>query len=485
MADNRSDATAARNPGLDALFQYPLMSAMFDRRTRRIARGTSVLANGLSHTSTNAPAPLSALEEAVLIVSTGLTGSVQHDGPLDIPTGGRELGTPFVNALGRSASSPDNSQATTFFMINDEGIFLLKKLEGQEALQLLGGLPPDKADWADTDWLAAAQAVKVKLYDQRLEFPRQFPYYLGWNKQISNLPGTTIFLPVVDCTRGYINIILNLLTEPDGQRPLFVDDWMTFKPADVVEAVEWAGVELGFAGSNKKVPYEVIGGLARAQDKFVNPNIVLPLGLASTMRVNYEAFFHLQNLMLVGQAVGLGGWVHASVAPPYILERDPSKQLLGLGFRMLTGKSWPDTGWPPVPASQPNPVGIDGVLQGLCPPYVTSMADAVDQLLAEKYGAGGIYGDLNVFKRPYLSETMAQDYLQNASHYSDKAVAYAKEICGYIFDTYGRFPAHCDAFHVPGIWLQFSHLELEYYEKYYNANQFARQSQHASMWGEP
>jgi hypothetical protein len=113
------------------------------------------------------------------------------------------------------------------------------------------------------------------------------------------------------------------------------------------------------------------------------------------------------------------------------------------------------------------------------------MADAVDQLLAEKYGAGGIYGDLNVFKRPYLSETMAQDYLQNASHYSDKAVAYAKEICGYIFDTYGRFPAHCDAFHVPGIWLQFSHLELEYYEKYYNANQFARQSQHASMWGEP
>jgi hypothetical protein len=289
----------------------------------------------------------------------------------------------------------------------------------------------------------------------------------------------------VDCTRGYINIILNLLTEPDGQRPLFVDDWKTFKPADVVEAVEWAGVELGFAGANNKVPYEVIGGLARAQDKFVNPNIVLPLGLASTMRVNYESFFLLQNLMLVGQAVGLGGWVHASVAPPYILERDPSKQFLGLGFRMLTGKSWPDTGWPPVPASQPNPVGIDGLLQGLCPPYVASMADAVDQLLAEKYGSGGLYGDLNVFKRPYLSETMAQDYLQNASHYSDKAVAYAKEICGYIFDTYGRFPAHCDAFHVPGIWLQFSHLELEYYEKYYNPDQFARQSQHASMWGEP
>ncbi len=204
MAGSNPDPTKTRNPGLDALFQYPLMSALFNRRTRRIARGTSLLSDGLSHTSTNAPAPLSPLEEAVLIVSTGITGSVTPDGPLQIPGGGDELGTPFLNALGRSASSPDNSQATTFFMINDEGIWLIKRLEGQQALDVLGGLPPNKADW-----LAAAQAVKVKLYDQRLEFPRQFPYYLGWNKQISNRPGTTIFFPVVDCTRGYINIILN------------------------------------------------------------------------------------------------------------------------------------------------------------------------------------------------------------------------------------------------------------------------------------
>jgi hypothetical protein len=477
-------ARQSRSAGIDALFQYPLMSALFDRRTRRIARGTSVLADSLSHTSTNNPAPLSALEEAVLIVSTGLTGSVMHDGPLQISGGGSELGTPFVYALGRSASSPDNSQATSFFMINDEGIFLLKRLEGEEALTVLGGLPPNKADWADADWIAAAEAVKVKLYDQRLEFPRQFPYYLGWNKQISNRPGTTIFFPVVDCTRGYINIMLNLLTEPDGQRPLWVDDWQKFKPADVVEAVEWAGVEMGLAGANKNIPYQVIGGLTRAQDKFVNPDIVLPLGLASTMRVNYESFFLLQNLMLVGQGMGLGGWVHASVAPPYVLQRDPSKQFLGLGFRMEPGKSWPDTDWPPVPASQPNPVGIDGVLQGLCPPYVASMDDAIDQFLSEKYGPAGMYGDVNVFRRPYLSEAVAQQYLQSASHYSDQAVAYAKQICGYIYDTYGRFPAHCDAFHAPGIWLQFSHLELEYYEKYYEPEQFTRQAEHAALWGE-
>lgn len=469
------------HPGLKALFEYPLMSALTERRTRRIARGTSVLAEGLSHTSTNAPAPLSPLEEAVLVVSTGLTGQVQHDGPLQIPGGGIELGTPFMNVLARSASSPDNAQATTFFMINDEGIWLLKRLRGREALAVFGNLPPERSEWSENDWLAAAQAVKVKLFDQRLEFPRRFPFYLGWNKQISNRPGTTILFPVVDCTRACINILMILLSEPDGERPLFVDDWQKFKPKDLAEAAAFLATKLGLVG--KKIPYHVIGGLGRARGGFVNPEINLPLGLASTMRVDFEAFFLLQNLMLVGQAMGLGGWIHASIAPPYVFQRDPEKQLLGLGFRFHTPtKKWDH--WPPVPSTQPNPVGIDGQLEGLCPPYVTSMEEAVDRVLEEKYGSAGAYGDVEVFKRSYNSQANAEEYLRQASHYSKGAVEYTKEICKYIFDTYGRFPAHVNAFHTPGVWLQFSHLEIEYYQKFFDPRQFHRQAKHAEMWGE-
>ena len=68
--------------GLRELFTYPLMSAIFDRRTRRVARGTSIVSGPISYTSPNKPAPLSPLEEAVLVVSTGLTGSTTlHDVP--------------------------------------------------------------------------------------------------------------------------------------------------------------------------------------------------------------------------------------------------------------------------------------------------------------------------------------------------------------------------------------------------------------------
>ena len=89
----------ATHPGLKDLLRYPLMSAFRERRTRRIARGVSVHSDTLSHTSTNQPAPLSPLEEAVIIVATGLTGPVMHDGPLRTPDGDSELGSPFYGYI--------------------------------------------------------------------------------------------------------------------------------------------------------------------------------------------------------------------------------------------------------------------------------------------------------------------------------------------------------------------------------------------------
>ena len=52
------------------------------------------------------------------------------------------------------------------------------------------------------------------------------------------------------------------------------------------------------------------------------------------MRTDYEAFFYFQNLMLLGQAMGLGGWIHGAVFTPYIWQREPAKDWHGLGFRM-------------------------------------------------------------------------------------------------------------------------------------------------------
>src|SRR3954469_16323415 len=122
--------------GLQDLFGYPLTSALQDRRTRRDAQGVSLQHGVQPYTSTNQPSPLTALEEAILIASTSVTGAVMHDGPTQKVNGSPELGTMFLEVAGRAASSADNAQATSFFMTNDEGVWLIERPRGRKALEL-------------------------------------------------------------------------------------------------------------------------------------------------------------------------------------------------------------------------------------------------------------------------------------------------------------------------------------------------------------
>jgi hypothetical protein len=469
----------AGHKGLRELFSYPLMSAITERRTRRVARGTSITSGPISHTSTNAPAPLSPLEEAILVVSTGLTGRpTMHDVPATNDDGSSRFSAPLINIIARSASSIDNAHAVSFFMINDEGTWLIKQLRNQEALAMLAKFPPKWEDWSEANWLAAAATVKHRLYTERMDFPRQWPYYFIWNRQISNRPGTTILLPVVDLTRQMINVFLSLLSEEDGQRPLFVDDWSRFRPKSLLDWGAWFGSLVGLV---PKISYQIIGGASRARGNWLNRDYPAPLGYAATLRTDYEAFFQLQNLMLIAQAMGLGGWIHASVGAPYLFERDPAKGKYGIEFRMQEPKKW--RRWPPLPTTQPNPIGIDGLLESLTPPYVKSMNEAVDRVLEEKYGPAGTYGDNSIFDRSYQRSADGDAFLKMAAKRpSQEVIDYTKEICNYIWDTYGRFPAHTNAFHVPGVWLQFSHLELEFYDKYFDRDLYTRQAKHDEIW---
>ena len=113
------------------------------------------------------------------------------------------------------------------------------------------------------------------------------------------------------------------------------------------------------------------------------------------------------------------------------------------------------------------------------------MDEAVDRVVEEKYGPAGTYGDASIFDRSYQKSEYGDAYLKMAARRpSPEVIDYAKEICNYIYDTYGRFPAHVNAFHLPGVWLQFSHLEMEFYDKYFQPDLYHRQAGHQEMWGE-
>src|ERR1700730_12680037 len=163
------------NAGLDALLQRPLLSALWQRRTHRVSQGTSLLAGSMSYTSSSPRAPLSDLEEAILIAVAGCSGLTMPDRPFQDPVTQRPImAKPNLNMAGRTAGSPDNAQGTHFFLINDSGTYFLRKL------------PPVEGEVFDPDLLLKrAEQAKVKLLDRRIDVPngnRDFPAYLDSNR---------------------------------------------------------------------------------------------------------------------------------------------------------------------------------------------------------------------------------------------------------------------------------------------------------------
>jgi hypothetical protein len=116
-----------------------------------------------------------------------------------------------------------------------------------------------------------------------------------------------------------------------------------------------------------------------------------------------------------------------------------------------------------LPKVRANPVGLDGVMQGLCPPYCRSVVDAGYAVVAQKYGPGATYTDRAPFERIF-KRGLAELYLREAPHYEDEVIACVKDIYTYIYERHGRFPAHVDTIYLPSLWLQAHHLDLDYYD---------------------
>jgi hypothetical protein len=132
-------------------------------------------------------------------------------------------------------------------------------------------------------------------------------------------------------------------------------------------------------------------------------------------------------------------------------------------------------------AKKANPVGLGERLKAFCPPNYADMAAAIDALLAEKYGPHGLYTTADA-SAPVFKPELAKCFIEEVPHYDADVVACAKDICNYIYETYGRFPAHVDAFHVPGVWVQAHHLALDYYDQLYVNGYSRSQAEHHDRW---
>ncbi len=394
-------------------FDVPLFETMYRRRTRRFPQGGKLLSRraGLNYNSKEQPVPLSELETAILCFATsGITGvTVEEIRHL--------LG--HLTVIGRTAASPCASLTLHLFFSNDEGVFYYKTDSTDEII-------PKKRVRTKTledrkEILEDYKKNTTKLKDGRIDIPRNV---IGSAfESMVNLPGTTLFIPIADTTREYINLLFTGLAQFRWQL--------------------WDEVKNQPAGVGKWI-----------DDGFLNGNRMTITQYESMLPwlCNLEAGMAMQNLSLAATAMGLGSFMMHTIDLPTVMRS------LNMHFEQLERE--------PFPQATVNPVGIDGILEGYCPPYRT-VEEAVEEIAAKKWGSEGIYGKKGYdLPKPKIYESI---------------VEITKSYCSYVYETYGRIPKYHDAMFIP-ILAQIHHLDTGFYEKFFPEYLDEMDKAHMSTW---
>lgn len=429
--------------------EYPLLQALLHRRSRRFGKGMHLDGDPLRFQSQRPPQSLSPSEEAALaFAACGISGYALAELPYG-PSEESDLGDGniMVHFTGRTVASGDALHAVTMFVINDDGVWMLKRPQDFTATEI-----PSLVEAAhEGRLLETYRRSRVRVADGRRDVPRRVPYTPSFNQWSTNMPGTTCFLPVNELSGLYINVLLTMFDPKYGY--FLVDDCNGFRAAG-------------------------IGSFGRSQGGhlFDDPQMgrSTTISFAESWLQEFTALeqgeMH-QNLGLMTQALGLGGFPFFAAHPWGWLE--------SLGFRMehpkvsnihsvggltktilkLLGKDLP----------VPTAVGLeqDGetLIKPYCPPYYESMEEAVLAFVDHKYHPGkGTFRNSDV-KTAWKDGATVQSQIPP---YSEEAIAATISYCEYVYSRYGRFPANTGPFRTV-LAYQAHHLDPDFYERYYES----------------
>jgi hypothetical protein len=414
---------------LQRLETFSLLDALFGRRSRRFGLGMTIPDGPLAYTSMHDPLPLSALERTILVLcGAGVSG--WHLGMEHTVNGAAGTGCNYpVRLTRRVAASAAGIETAELIVTDDAGTFLTQFRDVDPArLQLLAEAAdvPPLIEWVDNHC--------IRLAEGRIEVPAAPPHIAAHNLWNANRPGTTLFIPVIDLTQQVLDFLAIFLA--GGVVPW---DPVHARPCGDLDRF----IDLGLLDAPKRMSIVDI------------EQYVLATGAA-------EQAMMCQNIVLMLQAMGLGGWMFTGMNPPSLLGAFAEDGIPGLGFRFTRSPEW----------TLPNPVGLDDLFEGFCPPYFPDMRAAVAAFVDVKFGAGGTF-DPN---RPGPFRHNAQ-IKAGTERYSPAFVELLGEVAQYLHDTFGKFPATIPSVYVR-MYAQAQHIDLEYYDTMYGPDAYLESHQH-------
>jgi hypothetical protein len=434
-----------------------LLETLRGRRSRRFGRGMRMNAGPMAYVSPLAPVPLSEEEEALLaFAACGITGHalgdlVYGDG------GGGEI---MAGLAGRTIASGDAIHTVAVFVIGPRGTYLLKRPRDFEPSEIA-----DLTEMASVGrFVDLYRRSRFQVLEDRTAPPLSNFFNLAVNQWSLYDPAGTYFLPVNDLTLLYINGVLEIFREENGG--FIVDERAGYRPAGLRRFARRRGGHLEDD--------------LMAEHTFT----IQQLETLVTEFVTVEQGMVLQNLALMTEALGLGGFPHWAAHPYGWLE--------ALGFRMrrMPATRYFGMGWvlrtfaplfrriPEVPYGVGLEVRGQPVLTPFCPPAYDSMEDAVREVVALKYGPSGIFGGGSVASAWREPGRIAGA----ATGPSEAAIAATVAYCTYVHRRYGRFPAHQPPFRTV-LGFQVNHLDESFYDRFFRPGALGdRQRQHMERW---
>jgi hypothetical protein len=385
----------------------------------------------LAYKSRHEPVPLSELEKLLVVTACG-GNTGWHYMIYRAKRYAPHLSNYAAAAGGHSFPSAAGYHTSKTFFTDDEGVYLLDNRDSPACT--------DRAADGSLSFDAAIEAVKgriKKLREGRLGVPPEVPYVEPHNAWVVNQPGTLLVLPVADLAQ---HLLLNLC--------YFLQNGAVIR--DDVHGCPIPGIE-----------------------KFkhiLDVENTWPLTLVEQWSLT-EATAELSTSCYAGvlmlQAMGLGGWMFTGIDPFSVLGASGNPAVPGLGFRFDTDERWP----------YPDPTGLAGVMEGYCPPHFREMRRRSKRCASAKFGPGGPFHPDT--PGPCKESGKIRSAAPVHSETFKECVALEAQ---YVFDRFGKFPGTVPSM-LATIYLQAHHLDLEFYDAFYQPGAYLRtHTDHVARW---
>jgi hypothetical protein len=420
-------------PGFQDMFSFGLIEGMLGRRSRRFFMGAEIPDGVFKYRSKHDPLPLSELEKMLVVSACGGNTSWHNM----IYRGARyapHLSNYAGAAGGRIFPSAAGFHTSQTFFTDDEGVYLLDTRDA-----------PAFADREDDGTLDLEGFIENsrkrvrKLQDGRLKIPSEVPFTEAHNTWVFNKPSTLVVIPVGDLSQ---HVLLNICYMLQNGLVLYDD----------IHKCPIPGIEK----FRNIVDVENVWAITFVEQWSL-----------SELTVELGTSCYAGTLML--QAMGLGGWMFNGVDAFALFGASGNPDVPGLGFRYDTDDRWP----------YPNPTGLEGVMEGYCPPHFPDMKVAVDALCNRKFGPGG------PFHRNTPGPWKDSPKIRSAAQVHDErfreCVAHQAQ---YLYDTFGKFPGTVPSMFLI-MYLQAHHIDLEFYDTFYKPGAYLKTHQeHLAKWHE-